>query len=635
MALQQHGITIPQLETWWAKTRLSRGPRVFPICITKISGKSYPPSLSVWGPILDDIALNDIRFYDKSIHSWEATNSTSAISDVDFTFVVQKSEKDEKNFLLYHWVNLHIRTRVKTQGLFIQAITGPLGLPGGEFDINVPCSLSSAHSEGQLVHPCTVAPKSSYTWPNIYAINIPSKSDHFSVRFRWDEAQCLYTGIIQFIMITTGSFRPDDYEIKLSRFYYTNYDVQKTVLTGMSTKPYLGFKGSYECDSDSRMKYSRDHPRIIPSMEFDKCLTKGVGLDSSSSTCPPGPFVCRTLWRTDRTWWNFRNDYGNILKKFKIYTDCCELGKIPFVPTTTTISTTTTSTTTPTTTSTTTPTTNATTARTTTKKIRLYHNLTSEEKVEVKLSDRAHEAEAASRVTHGDLCILVYLLFIPLANHIARFYKDFPDFKNIGLGFWIIAHTILHSVSLIMTWLSFGLVTGTGENKLGDVSASHFSLGSVVLFLQHMVICSSLKLLGVLTPSKAFPYVSMHSLGARFSYGFSILTIVFSNAVLIKKLLAIALVFLQLMASFCTAFVEYKQDKLLGITIHRAWCPVLQRVSSDFGERTPYMRVKTVLLVMVSGWLGSCSVSIYKTRVTKLVMCLILLKSQSECANVA
>lgn len=42
------------------------------------------------------------------------------------------------------------------------------------------------------------------------------------------------------------------------------------------------------------------------------------------------------------------------------------------------------------------------------------------------------------QITHGDFCLLVWMVLVPLANLISRFFKDFAEISGLGLGFWIV-----------------------------------------------------------------------------------------------------------------------------------------------------------------------------------------------------
>ncbi|CAL8129186.1 unnamed protein product, partial [Orchesella dallaii] len=221
----------------------------------------------------------------------------------------------------------------------------------------------------------------------------------------------------------------------------------------------------------------------------------------------------------------------------------------------------------------------------------------------LQIESRSLETEVASKVTHGGLCILVWLVLIPIADHVARYYKDFPDILSIGLGFWLLAHVTLHLFSLIIVWFSFGLVVGTGENKLGNVSGLHFFLGSLATILQHGGFISALFLCGKLKESEAFKFVASHSLGGKGGYAVATLSVFLSDANGSVKWVCLGLFLVYAFTIGVAIYVEYRQGEILHIGLHRARCPVLQRIIMEGGAKPPMMKVKTVILVVMSGLL--------------------------------
>ncbi|CAL8129199.1 unnamed protein product [Orchesella dallaii] len=449
--LQNYGVSPNQLEKWWKEISRHRNPRVFPLCITKNSKGSYPPSLQKWTAILDDIEKKDWRQFEQTEHLWMGPSSPSKLEAIYLNTVHKSNLVDDIGYQkLDQWLYLHFRLRkpYKAQGFLLQAITGPLGLPGGEFDNKMYCHVTTYRnnylenlqkdvpnwSKVSFVEPCSFAPRSSIVWPNVFIMDGTRVSPDFttnvfSVRFRWSEVQCQETGFFQLIYVITPSFKEDDYEVKLSPVWSLN---QISKGSGVSTGAYNGFVGEegYHCNPPAP-KIEEDF-RLIPNSEFDLCVTKGIGRDRKF-TCPPGPFKCGNLWESMDDWDKNVGEWKKVLmqKMNWNWTECCEFGKLPEpakIPTTT---------------------------------------LSPGQGVELELAGKLKNVEKAGWVTHGDLCILTWFLLLPVADHVARFYKDFPDFKKIGLGFWIISHVFLHMIGLVLIWQSFGLIIGEKCNILG------------------------------------------------------------------------------------------------------------------------------------------------------------------------
>ncbi|CAL8129193.1 unnamed protein product [Orchesella dallaii] len=596
--LQNENVTTSQIEKWWELISAHRSPRVFPLCITKDEKGSYPPELANWGPILNDIEKKNERKYEKTKHFGDFSDSKNKIKK--FYHVEQSGESGEhrKFTPLDQWVYLHINMRGGTKGFLAQAITGPLGVPGGQFDNYLVCDEVGPGdqpiqgdyywSSMAFVHPCSVSPRSNLVWPNIFVVdgtrhNLGSSMDVISFRFRWPEAHCLETGFFQFIFITTDSFSPDDYQIKLSPIL----KMKSNIDTGISTSPYDRYNGQagYICSKSYAYKEFEEH--LIPNSDYDMCLSKGVGRDEQW-TCPPGPFTCGgNLWKQSGDWNSFVDQWLKTSSETgrKDPKECCELGQFPTPQ----------------------PPSNTTGNST-------MSPFTSVEEVELELGHRAEEAEKASRVTHGDLCILTWFVIIPLANYIARHYKEFPDFKKIGLGFWILAHVALHISGLVLIWLSFGLVVGTGENKLGDVSKGHFIFGLLVTLLHLLGFVTALQMLGNLRESEAFNYLATHALGGKAASVFSIVVTVISVTGKGKRLACGGLVLIRIIGVGLMEYVEWKQGKLIGVYFHRARCPALQRILMDGGARPPLMRMKVVLICVMTGSLilGFTCIKIFK-----------------------
>ncbi|CAL8129208.1 unnamed protein product [Orchesella dallaii] len=630
--LQKEGVSRDQIQKWWEVTYRRRNARVFPICITKNSKGVYPHSLSKWGPILDDIAKQDWRKFEYSKFIFSSSNSD--LKKISKTVMYVTDTVDSLYFHQFdQFLHIHIdlNPTYKAVGFLAQAITGPLAVPGGLFDNDLYCHRTSSSNvkldnlqkdvpnwtKVTFVEPCSFAPRSNYKWPNVYVmdgtrVTPPLKTSQFSFRYRWTEAQCLETGFVQFIYIFTSTFKADDYQIKLTPVWHFG-----SVQTGLSTQYYGGFVGKegYHCNQPTASGYIKevDSIRLIPDPKYDYCVTKGEGRDDHN-TCPPDPFTCDNLWTSNYQWTENVKGWLSSLKTKNNWhwKECCELGTLPPDPTTTTTTTTstTTTTTTITTTTTTTPTTTTTTTPTTTttttppppatKPPPLTTTLKSEEIVELELASKSKEAEKASQVTHGDFCILIWLVVIPLSDHIARYYKDFPDYKKIGLGFWIISHVTLHVGSVVMIWYSFGLVVGTGDNKLGNVSGLHLGLGMFTTVLQHLGFLTALQQLEDLTVSEAFKFVATHSLFGKAAYVFGILSVVLSNANGVKRFASIGLVLIRVVGVAVTVYVEWKQDQVIGLVAHRARCPVLQRILMEGRAKPPMMKIKILVLGTLS-----------------------------------
>ncbi|CAL8068975.1 unnamed protein product [Orchesella dallaii] len=603
--LQWDGVSRHQILSWWDAhqrdlANIRNSTRLFPICVVPNSTGHYPPRMENWGRILDHLTLQDKRVFElKKDMVWYTGNLTGLNKFRHFDIINEQPGSGESSFKMPHWIYYQLGFRFKVRGVLIQLMSGPLGLPGGELVATLPCTTTQlpnpyptpAFLKGHFIQPCTYAPRSSSVWPTIFVYD-GEPTTAISFQIKWNEAQCQEFGFYQFIVITTRSFRVDDYKAILTPIH-----VIRMRGTGSYTAPSGAFS-KLKCDAEIT---TQGHwgVRVVVDKAYNDCLFYGKGREKGVHgwTCPPGPFECDTTWKSTYEWDVFKNKSINVLKAFDKGPpdqDCCELDfdNIPEIITTTTEPPTTT--TTPTTSST-----SSSTTRAPPKSLLLALSAVKEKE----LTEKSKDAEIQSKVTHGGLCVFTWLVVIPLADHIARYYKDLPDILSLGLGFWTIAHVTLHCFALTLIWMSFGLVVGTGENSLGDVTTQHFFMGFICTALQHMGFASALRLFKNTRESNAFKYLALHSLGGKLAFIFAFFSIILSSATAAMKWLGFALLCIYLSIIGLTMHLEHKQNDVLGLNFHRAKCPVLQRIVMEDGGRPPLMKQKIVLLVVMVGTL--------------------------------
>lgn len=222
--------------------------------------------------------------------------------------------------------------------------------------------------------------------------------------------------------------------------------------------------------------------RIISNLDYEYCVQHGYNLKRTGpqkGQCPPGPFICdkdyieafniqhatpdKSAEAKEKLWKEWYPTY----QKFNPTRVHCGIPPTTPYPTTestttTTITTSTTTTTTPSTSSSTIMTakppitTQGTTAGSTTsvETTTVDINATTEEPTTTTTTTERPKTEVDNKteelnivikrtehkkvISHGDLCCLVWFVILPLANYIARCFKDFPNWKGIGVGFWIV-----------------------------------------------------------------------------------------------------------------------------------------------------------------------------------------------------
>ncbi|CAL8068979.1 unnamed protein product [Orchesella dallaii] len=421
--LQYDGISRPQILSWWDAhqrdlANIRNSTRVFPICITRNESGHYPPRMENWGRLLDHIALKDERVTMQHYH--------------------RHQDLKEERFYLDSWVFIHIRNYFLVKGMYVQLMAGPLGVPAGEFVTGLPCnqtlapypSLNPNFVKEHFIVPCSYAPRSSSQWPNTFMYDGEPRFD-FAFQIRWNEAQCGEFGFFQMIIIVTRNFtpdQPDDYKAVL-------VSIIEPGINGSG--PYTPYNGGYDlhlhCNILNAAKFNGIQ-RLVPNKQYDDCVTKGTGREEGLMgwTCPPGPFECDRSWSSADDWRLKIHNSVSILTAYEKMPpkdrDCCEIGEIPEIILTT----------------------------------EPPEPVAAKEK---ELAKKTKHVERQSKVTHGGICIFTWLVLIPIADHIARFYKDLPDILSLGLGFWIIVHVTLHCVGVALIWFSFGLVVGKWLKK--------------------------------------------------------------------------------------------------------------------------------------------------------------------------
>lgn len=154
--------------------------------------------------------------------------------------------------------------------------------------------------------------------------------------------------------------------------------------------------------------------RIVSNIDFEICVQHGVLLNKflpvhKYGSCPPGPFRAPQAFidqmksgrskRKQDVWDKFKDIYT----KYKPVRPACALPagkpgnlveKVPAV--------------------------------------------TGTEQKAMEANRVAKLVEKRNIVSHGDLCILVWFVLIPLANYIARFFTDFKNLGCFALGFWFL-----------------------------------------------------------------------------------------------------------------------------------------------------------------------------------------------------
>ncbi|CAL8129207.1 unnamed protein product [Orchesella dallaii] len=161
-----------------------------------------------WTAILDDIEKKDWRLFEQTEHLWMGPSSPSKLEAIYLNTVHKSNLVDDIGYQkLDQWLYLHFRLRkpYKAKGFLLKAITGPLGLPGGEFDNKMYCHVTTYRndyhenlhkdvpnwSKVSFVEPCSFSPRSNYWWPNVYVmdgtgVTPPLTTSQVSFRFSKD-----------------------------------------------------------------------------------------------------------------------------------------------------------------------------------------------------------------------------------------------------------------------------------------------------------------------------------------------------------------------------------------------------------------------------------------------------------------
>ncbi|CAL8129961.1 unnamed protein product [Orchesella dallaii] len=194
------------------------------------------------------------------------------------------------------------------EGLYVQAISAPLGVPFGEFVADFDCGdcknkTSELLSETAII-PCKFRPQASYLHPLVFTIGGKFKpmnkfyESHF--HFKYVDYPCFDVTFTHFLIIAVR-----DFDLKQFETYYSALNFVNIEAVGAPFPLYYGWEPSqlmchsptFSNMSDNWMPYRSQRAKVKFNLEYEKCFVEAMNNPSlawDKIMCPPGPVTCGT-----------------------------------------------------------------------------------------------------------------------------------------------------------------------------------------------------------------------------------------------------------------------------------------------------------------------------------------------------
>ncbi|CAL8102927.1 unnamed protein product [Orchesella dallaii] len=577
-------------------------PRVFPLCVTTNNSAVTHSKYVKFGQLMNGIykdfrTATGQRFYKFDPETDLMSNSDSWVERIQLSRI-NGMFSDMVN--MRQWFHIRIKMKSAMQGLLLDHVVGPLGIPQGEFNLQFTCSDNPPDGSGAtemqkdafLIY-CDFRPKALPHHPTVY-FGLGSGRTEFHVHFRYTQVSCLLTRYLQFIVIPVKSFSSEmvkgvDYQMQLSKvfkmkeafdsedgfayplyqthqwrnYHYCYLTSQSQVVERLKKVEPIAQEESTKPTADGHFAditwgETDELQRILPNYEFEHCLLKELdeGRDDTRYECPPGPFNCdqnlrelsdNEILANQKLWLELENKNTPCEEKCALSGDVVPLGL-------------------------------------------------DEEKVNL---HNAWESAKDARF-HGLVESLAYFVLIPIANLMGRFYKENPKRVCCNMQFWIFAHVVLHMLAMVVSWIALAMV-GTGSTinsvhpECGDPftsgssecfamnakSQSHVGISSIAVIVHHVDFVT-----GCCRSQKDWfrkIQVLLHSVGGYATSVLCLIALSLVNPVCsLETIIFLALyVVIYIFAFVFLTIFECKIDSLLGVSPKRSIFPILEGIIVD------------------------------------------------------
>ncbi|ODN03583.1 hypothetical protein Ocin01_03084 [Orchesella cincta] len=576
-------------------------PRLFSVCVTPEFAGFHEEDRHIrhYKSIMANLFTDPRPFYEFDLDKDSIRKEQSWIKSMSLTRI-NSAEPDMVN--MRQWMHITVESEKELEGLYIQSIVGPLGLPFGEFSVDFPCADDETSADidtaGQIAH-CAFRAQAAVVHPAVYVAKVSPPRTRFHAHFRWSDITCMETPYLQFLLVAVKSFKKvpkinEDFKPLLSSVYL---NVAFDSKDGAPYPYYPDWRNDMHCyiksqeewiktptgkESNMRTKTGADHKyselrwndsavvfRVQPNEDFDACVRgvviKDKEMRDTRLLCPPGPFQCATK--------NVTEDRQALLKREVDTAGCFPCGAprcvdAGFDPDECDVD-----------------------------------NKTREERIVGSSFVDNLETYGAGR-THGIMAMMAGLILIPVSNFMGRFFKEVCGDFLFGNGPWLFVHIGAHVGSLLLMWLSIGPV-GPPLAEYGSVLEQckillkndtegakqcaweksvqnpHVALGIVVFIFQHLLVFFGWWRVAAIVAAANNP----------------------CKDILAFNIILVAVPFL--FAGIGVA-LDFMTDTKVGIIPRRKQWPILEPIKLQ--SKGPYERLKVIVLgcycvIMVILWL--------------------------------
>ncbi|ODN02640.1 hypothetical protein Ocin01_04041 [Orchesella cincta] len=256
--------------------------------------------------------------------SRDHSSPTGMLKNIGFTHIHVNDKDSGYQSLLHNWYHITIESHVFLEGLYIQAVSAPWGIPFGEFLVSFDCgdcaSKTSVLKNYTHIIPCIHRGAVSHNHPNVLTIGgektnkkIKFKQAHF--HFRFPQYPCFDHTYAQFLIIAVRNF--DEALPRFETFWSRIFELRIAQNVAGAYYPfYYGWKTNFlKCHTGTEtMKDFELMPpegdfeqkrKLMVNGEFDNCVVKKEGKEWY--TCPPGPVKFSNSPNTLNEWNAFRS----------------------------------------------------------------------------------------------------------------------------------------------------------------------------------------------------------------------------------------------------------------------------------------------------------------------------------------
>ncbi|CAL8109702.1 unnamed protein product [Orchesella dallaii] len=249
------------------------------------------------------------------------------IKKIEFTTIDVKDTDSGYKDVLKNWLHVTIESHIYLEGLYIQAVSSPWGVPFGEFIANFDCSdcdsKTSMLKNYTHIIPCIHRGGLGFNHPNILTIGgetgsqkVKFKKAHFN--FRYTQFPCYDHTYAQFLIVAVRNFH--DTRPRFETFWTKVYELNvKYNPIGAYFPFYYGWNTRFlKCHASTAKpgdiklytgieEKHRVKIKLMVNGEYDHCVRKREA--TRWYTCPPGPVKFTSPPTTLSDWETFRNSF--------------------------------------------------------------------------------------------------------------------------------------------------------------------------------------------------------------------------------------------------------------------------------------------------------------------------------------